>query len=146
MMDGKSALTTTQPSQLAAAVHEQVSSVFVGAEPSPFSPTAFKELEDSINEFIGDLVDESLKIAKRHQSEFVSANYVRQASEHLIASRTKRVFRHLGTVGGILLGGAMSNILAMAQAGTTFPIVGTLVSVGVGLVGSFLVAMHIAKD
>ena len=45
-----------------------------------------------------------------------------------------------------LLGGSLSNILAMAQTGSSFPVLGTLVSVAVGLVGTFLVAVHIAKD
>jgi hypothetical protein len=47
---------------------------------------------------------------------------------------------------GIFLGGSLSNILAMAQAGNTFPVLGTLVSLGVGLIGTFLVAVHIVKD
>jgi hypothetical protein len=138
--------TVTPTTQILSSVRDQVASSLADTDPSPFSPVAFKELEDTISEFIGDLVDESLKISKRHQSEFISANYVRQASEHLIASRSRRIFRHLGTIGGIMLGGAISNILAMAQAGTSFPMLGTLVSVGVGLVGSFLVAIHVAKD
>lgn len=115
-------------------------------DPAPFTPSAFRLLQDSIDEFIVDLLDESFRIAKRHKSEVVSANYVEAAGTYLVASRARRVFRHMGTVGGILLGGSLSNILAMAQTGSAFPVVGTLVSVGVGLLGSFLVAVHIAKD
>lgn len=113
---------------------------------APFTPSAFALLQDTVDEFIGDLMDEALRIAKRHKSEVVSANYVQAASSYLVTSRARRLFRHMGTIGGILLGGALSNILAMAQAGSTFPVIGTLVSIGVGLVGSFLVAIHIAKD
>lgn len=145
MLENRDALTSHEANVLSA-VREQVRTELASTDPSPFSPTAFKELRNTINEFIGDLIDESLKISRRHQSEVISANYVRQASEHLIASRSRRIFRHLGTVGGIMLGGAISNILSMAQTGTSFPMLGTLVSVGVGLVGSFLVAIHVAKD
>jgi hypothetical protein len=115
-------------------------------DPAPFTPSAFVLLQDTIDEFIADLLDESFRIAKRHKSEVVSVNYVQAAGTYLVASRARRMFRHMGTVGGILLGGSLSNILAMAQTGTAFPVVGTLVSVGVGLLGSFLVAVHIAKD
>jgi histone H3/H4 len=114
--------------------------------PAPFTESAFRVLQDTIDEFISDLMDESFRIAKRHKSEVVSANYVQAAGTYLVASRARRFYRHMGTVGGILLGGSLSNILAMAQSGTTFPMVGTLVSVAVGLIGSFLVAVHIAKD
>lgn len=114
--------------------------------PSPLTPAAFELLQDTVDEFIGDLLDESFRIAKRHKSEVVSANYVQAAGTYLVASRARRLFRHMGTIGGILLGGSLSNILAMAQTGASFPIVGTLVSVGVGLVGSFMVAIHIVKD
>jgi len=52
----------------------------------------------------------------------------------------------MGTVGGIILGGSLSNILAMAQTGHDFPVLGTLISIGTGLVGTFLVAVHVVKD
>jgi hypothetical protein len=115
-------------------------------EQSPFTPGAFQALTEVINSFISDLVEESLKLARRHRSEVVSRNYVYTVSDFLIAARPRRLFRHMGTVGGILLGGSLSNILSMAQTGASFPLLGTLVSVAVGLVGTFLVAMHIAKD
>lgn len=113
---------------------------------SPFTPNAFRAFLDAVDEFITDLMDESHRIAKRHKSEVISERYVQAASSYLIASRARRLFRHMGTVGGILLGGALSNILAMAQAGTAFPVLGTIVSIGVGIIGTFLVALHIAKD
>ena len=115
-------------------------------DPSPLTPQAFQVLTSLIDMFIADIVDESLKIARRHRSEVVSSSHVYAANDYLIAGKPRRLFRHMGTVGGILLGGSLSNILAMAQVGSSFPVLGTLVSVAVGLVGTFLVAMHIAKD
>lgn len=113
---------------------------------APFTHSAFRTLQDLIDEFIEDLVAEASRIAKRHGSEVISANYVTAAGTYLIASRSRRLFRHMGTMGGTLLGGSLSNILAMAQSGNTFPVIGTLVSIGVGFIGAFLVAIHIAKD
>jgi len=114
-------------------------------DPKPFTTSAFALLQDTIDEFISDLIDESFKIAKRQKSEVVSAHYVEAAGLYLVASRARRMFRHMGTLGGILLGGSLSNILAMAQS-NTFPVIGTLVSITIALIGTSLVAVHIAKD
>ena len=51
--------------------------------PGLFSPEGFHRLTERINEFIGELTIESVKVAKRHQSDSVSPAYVDQASEHL---------------------------------------------------------------
>jgi histone H3/H4 len=40
--------------------------------PGLFSPEGFQRLTERINEFIGDLTVESVRIAKRHQSDSVS--------------------------------------------------------------------------
>ena len=52
---------------------------------------------------------------------------------------------NLGTVLGILLGAAVSNILAMATSGQ-YSAVGVLVSAGLAVVGAFSVAVHAARD
>ena len=137
------------PREISSAVAslQQAARDLQGTDPSPFTPNAYQTLTEIVNDFIKDLVGESLRIAKRHKSEVVSINYVQHAGEHLIASRARRLFRHMGTLGGILLGGSLSNILAMAQAGgNSLPLLGTLVSIGLCLIGTFLVAVHIAKD
>lgn len=53
--------------------------------------------------------------------------------------------RHLGTVGGILLGASLSNILAMAAA-NQFPTMGTLLLIALAIIGTFAVTFHIARD
>lgn len=138
--------TPTDPSAATQAALAHAENTLAGIPPSPFTTAAFDALKEAIGEFINDMVDESIKLAKRHKSEVVSVNYVQHASEYLIASRSRRVFRHIGTLGGIFLGGALSNILAMAQSGSSFPVLGTLVTIAVGLIGTFLVAIHIARD
>lgn len=47
--------------------------------PGLFSPEGFQRLTECINEFIGELTVESVKVAKRHQSDSVSPAYVDQA-------------------------------------------------------------------
>lgn len=69
--------------------------------PGLFSPEGFQRLTECINEFIGELTVESVKVAKRHQSDSVSPAYVDQAREHLTWGRPARWRRVLGGVGGI---------------------------------------------
>jgi hypothetical protein len=114
-------------------------------DPSPFSPQSFTVLKEKISEYIAQLVSESIKVSKRHQADTISAAHVERASEYLIASSSRRFFRHLGTVGGVLFGASLSSILSMSVAGQ-FSIAGTLVSVGLAIVGAFMIALHIAKD
>jgi histone H3/H4 len=114
-------------------------------EPSPFSPSAFSVLKEKISEYIVQLVSESIKISKRHQADTVSATHVERASEYLVSSTSRRFFRHLGTVGGILLGASLSNILSITVSGQ-YSAAGILVSAGLGIIGAFMIALHIAKD
>ena len=115
----------------------QATAALASVDPFPFTTNAFARLQTVIRGFITDLIDESWRIAKRHKSEVVSEGYVDAASTYLIASRTRRLFRHMGTLGGILLGGSLSNILSMLQAAKPFPVAATLASLGIGILGTF---------
>lgn len=126
-------------------VIEEADAQLQHVESSPFSPSAFSVLKEKISEHIAQLVSEAIKISKRHQADTVSAAHVERASEYLVTSTSRRFFRHLGTVGGIFLGASLSNILAMTVA-DQYSTMGTLVSVGLGIIGAFLIALHIAKD
>jgi hypothetical protein len=114
-------------------------------EPTPFSPKAFTALERQINRYIVDLVDESLKTARLRRSDTVSESHVERASEYLVSGAGRTLFRHLGTIGGVLLGASLSNLLAMASAGT-YTKFGVLFTTGFGVIGAFLIAIHIARD
>lgn len=116
-----------------------------GVDASPFSPHAFGTLRSKISEFVMELVNESIKVSKRHRADTVSAAHVERAAEYLVSSTSRRFYRHLGTVGGILLGAALSNILAMTLTGL-YTGGGTILSVVLGVVGAFAIALHIAKE
>src|SRR5438105_5491698 len=72
--------------------------------PGLFSPEGFQRLTERINKYIGELTVESVKVAKRHQSDSVSPAYVDQASEHLVTGRPGRWQRVFQGIGGIVLG------------------------------------------
>jgi hypothetical protein len=113
--------------------------------PAPFSPMAFSRLKDRISEYISELISESLKVAKRRQADTVSASHVDIAAGYLVSGSRRKFFRHLGTIGGIFLGAAISSLLGMAgsQQFTSQAVVITSV---LGVLGAFMVALHIGKD
>ena len=111
----------------------------------PFSVPAYEILRTRIAEYISDLVTESARIAKRSRADDISATHVQRAAEHLTGTTRGRFFRHLGTVGGIMLGGALSNILSMTLENRYGP-AGILITTGVAIIGAALVAAHIAND
>lgn len=135
----------TSPEQQARTIIEQAENQLQVTDPSPFSPAAFRTLKEKIAQHVTELVNGSVKVSKRHRADGVSASHVERASDYLVTSTSRRFYRHLGTVGGILLGAALSNILAMTLAGN-YTGGGTIVSASLGIVGAFMIALHIAKD
>lgn len=136
---------TSEPTNEVGAIIKHAETEIDNISPSPFSPPAFATLKFKVAEYISDLVNESIKVSQRHQSDTVSSAHVERASEYLVSSTSRRLFRHVGTVGGILLGASLSNLLTMTIAGQ-YTAFGTLVSSGLGIVGAFLVALFMAKD
>lgn len=126
-------------------VRRQAEASLQSLDPSPFSQPAFETLKEKIGAYIIELVSESVKVAQRRQTDTVSITHVEQASQYLLASTSRRFFRHLGTVGGILLGVSGSTLLGMTTA-DKYTAVGVLASATLAVLGSFLLAIHIAKD
>jgi hypothetical protein len=114
-------------------------------DPTPFSENAFTVLKEKISDYIGQLVSESSKVAKRYRADTISAAHVDRASEYLVANTSRRFFRHLGTLGGLLLGASLSNLLSMTTS-ATYTTLGIVITTALGLIGAFMVATHISKD
>ena len=134
-----------EPADLARTVVARAEAQLTSNESSPFSPPAFGILKEFISTYVADLVNESIKVSERHRADTVSAAHVERAAEYLVSSTSRRIYRHLGTLGGILLGAALSNMLAMTLTGQ-YTGVGTMLSASLGIVGAFMIALHIAKD
>lgn len=126
-------------------VFKEADAKLPSVDPSPFSSEAFLELKGKISEYITLLVSESLNVSKRHQADVVSATHVEIASSYLVTRSRKRIFGHIGMVGGILLGAAISNVLAMVTV-QQYTVDGILVTVSLTAIGTFMVAIHIAKE
>jgi hypothetical protein len=113
--------------------------------PGLFSPEGFQRLTERIHEFIGDLTVESVRIAKRHQSDSVSPAYVDQAREHLASGETGRWQRVLGGFGGIVLGVGLAAAGSMIQS-AQYSTRGFVLSLVCMVVGIPAFMFHIMKE
>lgn len=111
----------------------------------PFSSQAFQALKMKVSGYVRALVVESARISRRRGEDVISASHVEQASDYLVTSSSRRWLRHLGTVGGILLGAALSNFLAMTSS-SQYSTTGVVVSAALAIIGAFGVALHIGRE
>jgi len=112
----------------------------VSANQANFSPAAQQELESLSSDFIQDLLDISVRFARRGGLDMVSKAQVRRAHDLLErGGRRERTAQALTTIGGALVGGGMSlwitlllgsQILSLASAG----VASVLLVIGVFLV------------
>ena len=111
----------------------------------PFSDQAFQELKEQISAYAEELIDESVKKAKQHRAESVSSADVQQAGRLLVARPSHRIYRHVGTFGGLLFGTALSSIVSMTtsnQYGLTVVVITFVLT----FIGTFFITIHMAKD
>lgn len=111
----------------------------------PFSAQAVARLREKVNDYVAQIIAEPVKVSKRHQADAVSLSDVEQVGRYLLASNVQRVYKHLGTFGGIAFGAGLSNVLSMVTT-NQFNATGVLLSVGLSVVGACFVALHLAKD
>lgn len=116
-----------------------------GVDQTPFTETAFLRFKENVSSYISQLFVESIKTARRHHSETVSTSDVDRASQYLVSSSGHKIYKHLGTIGGILLGAGVSNLLSMVTT-NQFNLNGIIVTVVLAVIGSFLVALHMARE
>lgn len=117
-------------------------------ESHPFSTGAFSMLKDKISEYIVQLIMESIQVSKRHRADTVSAAHVEQASDDLASGVSRRFFRYVGAGGGILLGISVAPFLSVTTSGATpqFSVPSLVVSAVLALLGTFMIAFHIARE
>jgi len=59
----------------------------LGSQERLFSPDGFSRLNKRIADYISELTNESVKVARRHQSDSISPAYVDRAAEHLASGK-----------------------------------------------------------
>jgi hypothetical protein len=112
---------------------------------TPFTPDGAAELEQRLDLFLTDLAAEARRIAKRHHADVVSPAHVRQAAEHLVTHKRRRLYALAGTMGGVVMGAAVSGILDAAHATTPEP-AQLLATAGAGMAGAFALALQFAGE
>jgi histone H3/H4 len=126
-------------------VIDRASSRLQKAAKIPFSDQAFQELKEQISGYAEELIDESVRKANRHRAESVSSADVQQAGQYLVARPSHRIYKHLGTFGGLLFGTALSSIVSMTtsnQYGLTVVVITFVLT----FIGTFFITIHMAKD
>ena len=133
-----------EPSELEQII-KSAESELLQIHPGLFSPEGFQRLTERINKFIGELTIESVKVAKRHQSDSVSPAYVDQASEHLASGKPARLQRVIGGIGGIILGVGLAAAGSMIQSGQ-YSTRGFILSIVCIVIGMPSFMFHIMKE
>ena len=111
----------------------------------PFSDQAFQELKEQISAYTEELIDKSVKKAKQHRAESVSSADVQQAGQYLVAKPSHRIYRHVGTFGGLLFGTALSSIVSMITT-NQYGLTVVVVTFTLTFIGGFAIAIHMVKD
>src|SRR5664279_1777710 len=128
-----------------AVITHQAREQVAAASRTPFSDPGFEALQDKVDQYIADLILESVRIMKRRQADTVSPIYVAQASDNLVASSRRRVFTLLGTIGGVLLGAGISSYVEMATRGAP-TVREVLIASGMSVLGAFMIAVQFTKE
>lgn len=115
------------------------------ASPGPFSSEAMPVLTLRVMQYIRALVAESARVARRQRADVISASHVEHANALLAANTTRPISRHVGTIGGVILGAALSTVMSMASTGV-YSTTGVLVSAIGCALGAFGVAWHFADE
>ena len=123
----------------------RVQNILDGSAETPFSADGAAELEQRLDLFLTDLAAESRRIARRHNADAVSPEYVRQAAQHLVTRKRRRLYALAGTMGGVVMGAAVSGILDAAQSTTPEP-AHLLATAGAGMAGAFAIALQFAGE
>jgi histone H3/H4 len=136
------------PDDVRASVDDVIAAANRAAEEfgdGPFSSAAFSRLQESIADFIRAVVLEAARTARRQRSDVISRVDVEQASRYIAAGSGRSPVQHVGTVGGILLGAALSNGLNIVSS-KSYDASGLIVTGILLVVGTFMIAFHIARD
>ena len=125
----------------------EANSILTNIEHKPFSKKAFELLKEKFSIYATLLITESVRNAKNSKMDNVSASHIEKASEYLVSKNIKKSSKLIGTIGGVLLGATISNILSMSTSSPNeFSIYGIISTVILGIVGSFMIAINIFKE
>jgi len=112
---------------------------------TPFSAKGFERLREKINEYIIQLVTESVKVTKAREADSISPSYVDHASKYLISGRGSKLYKLVGIIGGVLFGIGTTNVVRMILD-NQYSTRGIIVSFACTVVGALTISLQVAKD
>lgn len=113
---------------------------------APFTIQGFNKFKEKTDVYISSLYVESQKTAKRHKADNISESHIDIASEYLIKNKDSKISKLLGILGGTFLGATVSNLLAMTVLGQKFETIGLVITIILGIIGSFLIGINLIKE
>lgn len=114
-------------------------------EETPFSDKGFIEFRNQISQFIIQLFDESFRIARRSNVEIVSPTHIKTASNNIKKTNSTRT-SILKTLGGLLLGASLSNILSISFYSVSYSPIHLILTILFGITGSFLLGFNLFRS
>jgi hypothetical protein len=102
-------------------------------------------LQLRVSEYVQSLTAASALIARQGQADIISAAHVEQASQLLVATSKRRWARHLGAVGILLLGSALTSFYSMISS-NHYSREEVFVSVVLAIAGAVGYTYHIIRD
>lgn len=133
-----SALENQNFNKIIANIDEEVQKI----SPKPFSPKAFQKLKQYISIYIVELISESVKNAKRENLDSVSGTHIDKAQKYLTSSNNLKTNKLYSSIGGVLLGATLSNVVNMVLRTGEITAPGVIITVLLGIFGSFLLAYN----
>lgn len=125
---------------------DPIERTLAGIEPQPFTSEAFAQVQECVNGYIEDLIDESARTARRHGGgEAIESIDVQQAARYLTRASAGRTRQLAGTMGGLLLGGAGGNLLTTLTSTADFRAAGVIVSIVMLILGTILVTYQFSR-
>jgi hypothetical protein len=112
----------------------------------PFTKRGFSKFKEKVGVYLSSLYIESQKTAKRHKADNISESHVETASGYLIKNNDSKVSKLMGVLGGVFLGAAVSNLLAITVLGQTFSNSGIVITIILGILGSFMIGINMMKE
>lgn len=133
---------TTSPN-----IAEQVNSIITNdaLNTPPFSEAAQIELQTKVGDYIKDLISESIRVSKQYNADSISQEDIKRAAAVIVNRPGDKLHKHLGTIGGLLLGTGLSTFATMISE-NSFTLLGVIFTVITSIPGAFLIAFHMAKE
>lgn len=114
-------------------------------DPTPFSQNAFDLLKTTIIEYSSELIQESDRIRERQELDIISPKHILAARDNLKANKPNKIYKHCGTLGGILFGAgftALPPILLLSPIPFNY-LIFSIISL---VIGASLMTIHYLKD